>query len=141
MRSDSPRPCPTHTHTHTLYPCVPFLRTVFLRLHTHRRATIHEPWRKRVYLFLCDARKAQKGHNGPHSQIGVYNEVSREGSGVGEGGSGVVVSLIRLCDREGARQRWRGVVSPSSRTHLPHYAAPGHSPRPLILAKRQPFCT
>lgn len=35
-----------------------------------------------MYLFLCDARRAQKGHNGP--QIGVHNEVSREGSGAGE---------------------------------------------------------
>lgn len=64
-----PRPCHTHTHARDTY------------LYC-RRATIHEPWRKRVYLFLCDARRAQKGHNGP--QIGVHNEVSREGSGAGE---------------------------------------------------------
>lgn len=64
-----PRPCHTHTRARDTY------------LYC-RRATIHEPWRKRVYLFLCDARRAQKGHNGP--QIGVHNEVSREGSGAGE---------------------------------------------------------
>lgn len=76
MRPDSPRRChtvPLHTVHRVPDQHERVLTPTRAQIRDHRRTSDEET---RVFIPVY-ARKAQKGHNGPRSQIGVYNEVSR----------------------------------------------------------------
>ena len=83
MRSDSPR-C-----YHALDAA-----TVHTETQTHTHTYTDSKGNACIYSGV-HARKAQKGHNGPRSQIGVYNEVNRGMEQGRLGRSGVVVSRHR----------------------------------------------
>lgn len=94
--------------------------------------------RYRVFIPSRTWSIAQKEHNGACSQIGVHNEAA------GRGG-------VRHETRQGgarrlSRYKWRGGeiregCSPLIQNASAPLCCPGALPRPLILAKRQPFCT
>lgn len=80
MRADSPRchhTLPLHTvhrvlpHGHNQHDCKQ-------QRYTYTNAYEEDANAEETRVFIpAYERKAQKGHNGPRSQIGVYNEVSR----------------------------------------------------------------
>lgn len=120
---------------------------VLPRLCTQKHTHTHRDSKGNACIYSgVHARKAQKGHNGPRSQIGVYNEVNRgmEQGRLGQSG-GVVVSRHRS-DKERRREAKRGAMErrvgfPLIQDASAPLCCPGALPRPLILAKRQPFCT
>lgn len=131
MRSDSPRCCR----------CV--LPRLCTHIHTHRHTRARRDSKGNACIYSgVRARKAQKGHNGPRSQIGVYNEVNRGMEQGRLGQSGVVVFATPKRQREtkrGTTERRAGF--PLIQDASAPLCCPGALPRPLILAKRQPFCT
>lgn len=54
MRSDSP-------HTHAIRRYI----YIYMRVLRGRRATVHEPWRKRRVFIPVRGKRAKRGHNGP----------------------------------------------------------------------------
>lgn len=82
---------------------------------------------------------SQKGHNGACSQIGVQRTRPREGWGKARGGGRVARGGCR--DINGGEERDQRGLFPLIQNASAPLCCPGALLRPLILAKRQPFCT